>query len=60
MRPMHRPDDAAERGQDDGMASLALSPPRVQGLFGLSSVIMRERSRTKADVLMNVRYYHLQ
>jgi hypothetical protein len=56
MRPMRGADDAAERGQDEGMGSLTLSPPRVRGLFGLSSAIFendyvaveRERERSRA------------
>jgi hypothetical protein len=41
MRPMRGAlaDDAAGRGQDEGMGSLALPPPSVRGLFGLSSAI---------------------
>jgi hypothetical protein len=38
MRPMRGAEDAAGRGQDEGMGSL-LSPPRVRGLFELSSAI---------------------
>lgn len=47
MRPMRGADDAAGRGQDEGIESLALSPPRVRGLFGLSSAIFNyvERER---------------
>lgn len=69
MRPMRGPDDAAERGQDEGIGSPALSPPRVRGLFELSSAMMRERSRVEVTevltlaltrtVLIIVRYYHL-
>ena len=55
MRPIRGADDAAGRGQDEGMGSPALSPPRVRGLFGLSSAIFendyvaveRERSRER-------------
>jgi hypothetical protein len=36
---MRGADDAAGRGQDEVAGSLALSPPRVRGLFGLSSAI---------------------
>jgi hypothetical protein len=41
--------DAAGRGQDEGAGSLALLPPSVRGLFGLSSAMFdyveRERDQ---------------
>jgi hypothetical protein len=65
MRPMRWPDDVVERGQDEGTGSPTLSPPRVRGLFGLSSAIfnyvMREIKRV-AQVLTrtnDVRDYYL-
>jgi hypothetical protein len=39
MRPMRGAADAAARGQGEEVGSLALPPPRVRGLFGLSSAI---------------------